>query len=110
VSSGKQARASSLSAAYLLLSVGAIASGGREGFGGSGGKRDFGVHGGVRSGQIYRLPAPAGNVGGRTGTAGGKHWSARPLEFFDGNSGARQNFASGAVPPLSGLACRRGGQ
>jgi hypothetical protein len=40
-SSAKRARTSSLSTAHLLLSVGAIASGGREGFGGGGGKEGF---------------------------------------------------------------------
>jgi hypothetical protein len=45
---GKRARASSLSMAHLLLPVGAIASGGREGFGGGGGKRVFGAHGALR--------------------------------------------------------------
>jgi hypothetical protein len=81
-SSGKRDRASSLSTTHLLLSVGAMASGGREGFGSDGGKRVFGCPWRARSGQIYRVPAPAGNVGGRTGTTDGKHWPARPSKFL----------------------------
>jgi hypothetical protein len=38
----------------------------------------------TRSGQIYRLLAPAGNVGGRAGTADGKYWPTRPSKFLHG--------------------------
>jgi hypothetical protein len=91
--------------AHLLLSVCAMASNGRESFGG-GGKMVFGVHGRASAGLIYRQPTPAGNIGRCAGTAGEKHWPTCPLEISGGNSGTRQNFAPGAVPPPSGRACR----
>jgi hypothetical protein len=81
-SSGKRARASSVSTAHLLLSVGAIASGGREGFDGGGGKEGFWCPWRRALARFIGPPAPAGNVGGRTGTAGGKHWPARPTKFL----------------------------
>jgi hypothetical protein len=66
----------------LLLSVGAIASGGREGFSGGGGKECFWCPWTRASARFIGQPAPAGNVGGRAGTAGGKHWPARPSKLL----------------------------